>query len=282
MSASTRGRSTTMAGGRGPPRHVPSATVASVDAQGALVARGALLDHRDRGVRRRGRAEQGGGDRGQVLQPHQHHQGAAQPGQRRPVDQRVRVPGGTCPETTVNSCATPAVGHRDAGRAPGTAIALVTPGTTVTGTPAAAQASTSSPPRPKTYGSPPLSRTTNLPGQRPVDQDPVDLLLRARPARRGSSRRRPARRRARSSSSSSPGASRSATTTSAAASSRRPLHGDQLRVARPAADQRHAGRGRRRAAPRATVGEAGGEQVADRVADGHRPARVAAAEHRRR
>ena len=54
------------------------------------------------------------------------------------------------------------VGDRDAGQPPGTAIALVTPGTTVTGTPAAAQASTSSPPRPKTYGSPPLSRTTKL------------------------------------------------------------------------------------------------------------------------
>ena len=42
---------------------------------------------------------------------------------------------------------------------------VVTPGTMVTGTPASTQASTSSPPRPKTYGSPPLSRTTNRPAR---------------------------------------------------------------------------------------------------------------------
>ena len=72
--------------------------------------------------------------------------------------------GATCPETTVNSCATPRwVTGTPA--AAGTATALVTPGTTVTGTPAAAQASTSSPPRPNTYGSPPLSRTTNVPAR---------------------------------------------------------------------------------------------------------------------
>jgi hypothetical protein len=38
-----------------------------------------------------------------------------------------------------------------------------TPGTTSNGTPASAQALASSPPRPNTYGSPPLSRTTVLP-----------------------------------------------------------------------------------------------------------------------
>ena len=48
---------------------------------------------------------------------------------------------------------------------PGTAIALVTPGTTSTGTPAATHASTSSIPRPKTNGSPPLSRTTTRPAR---------------------------------------------------------------------------------------------------------------------
>ena len=49
--------------------------------------------------------------------------------------------------------------------ADGTAIALDTPGTTRVGIPAAAQASSSSPPRPKTNGSPPLSRTTDCPSR---------------------------------------------------------------------------------------------------------------------
>ena len=47
--------------------------------------------------------------------------------------------------------------------AAGPAIDEVTPGTTWTGTPAARQASTSSPPRPSTKGSPPLRRATRLP-----------------------------------------------------------------------------------------------------------------------
>jgi hypothetical protein len=45
----------------------------------------------------------------------------------------------------------------------GPAIAELIPGTTSNGTPAAAKASASSPPRPKTNGSPPLSRTTRRP-----------------------------------------------------------------------------------------------------------------------
>ena len=44
----------------------------------------------------------------------------------------------------------------------GTDVALVTPGTNSTGTPAAASSRHSSPPRPKTKGSPPLRRTTFL------------------------------------------------------------------------------------------------------------------------
>ncbi len=47
--------------------------------------------------------------------------------------------------------------------AAGTAMAALTPGTTSTATPARAHASISSPPRPKTKGSPPLRRTTSLP-----------------------------------------------------------------------------------------------------------------------
>ena len=49
--------------------------------------------------------------------------------------------------------------------AAGTEMALVTPEITRTGTPAFTQAATSSPPRPKTYGSPPLSRTTLFPAR---------------------------------------------------------------------------------------------------------------------
>ena len=46
---------------------------------------------------------------------------------------------------------------------PDAATAAVTEGTTSKGTPASAKASASSPPRPKTYGSPPLRRTTLFP-----------------------------------------------------------------------------------------------------------------------
>ena len=71
-------------------------------------------------------------------------------------------PGGRCPETTVNSWATPRWVTGMPATA-GTAIGLVSPGITVTGTPAARHASTSSYPRPNTKLSPPLNRTTRLP-----------------------------------------------------------------------------------------------------------------------
>ena len=58
-------------------------------------------------------------------------------------------PGGTCPDTTTISCATPRCETGTSATA-GAANALVTPGTTVTGTPASVQASTSSNPRPNT------------------------------------------------------------------------------------------------------------------------------------
>ena len=60
----------------------------------------------------------------------------------------------------------------------------VTPGTTsnVDARPRAARCA-SSPPRPKTNGSPPFSRTTTLPGARVLDEQPLGLLLRhLRPA----------------------------------------------------------------------------------------------------
>ena len=44
-------------------------------------------------------------------------------------------------------------------------MALVMPGTTSNGIPAAASASASSPPRPNTNGSPPLRRTTRFPAR---------------------------------------------------------------------------------------------------------------------
>src|SRR2546421_76076 len=104
----------------------------------------------------------------------------------------------------------------------GTATALVTPGTTVTGTPAAVQASTSSPPRPNTYGSPPLSRTTNRPSRARVTRMRL-LSSWARAGPSGLFEASTSSPSGRSSSSSNPGTSRSATTTSASASSRRPL-----------------------------------------------------------
>ena len=61
--------------------------------------------------------------------------------------------------------------------AAGPAIALETPGTTLTSMPAALQASASSLPRPKTNGSPPLSRTTVRPAPRVLHQQRVDLGL---------------------------------------------------------------------------------------------------------
>ncbi|TWJ27611.1 hypothetical protein JD81_01102 [Micromonospora sagamiensis] len=128
--------------------------------------------------------------------------------------------GARCPETTVNSWATPRWVTGMPATA-GTAIELVTPGTTVTGMPAAVQASSSSPPRPKTYGSPPLSRTTNAPADARstrirlisswVRDGPYGIFEASTSSTSGCS-----------SSRSSPGTSRSATTTSASASSRQP------------------------------------------------------------
>ena len=69
------------------------------------------------------------------------------------------------PVTTVNAADTPrwVMGMPAAA---GAAIADVIPGTISKGTPAAARASASSPPRPKTNGSPPLRRTTRFAGSR--------------------------------------------------------------------------------------------------------------------
>ena len=66
---------------------------------------------------------------------------------------------------------------RDARRAPGAAIAELTPGTTSNGMPAARSASASSPPRPNTNGSPPFRRTTRLPRRAARIMSAVDRLL---------------------------------------------------------------------------------------------------------
>ena len=105
--------------------------------------------------------------------------------------------------------------------AAGTASALVTPGTTSTGTPAARHASTSSPPRPSTNESPPLSRTTRWPARaRSTRTALISVCVRVcacgdLPASMISTA-------GSSSASSARGASRSTTTTSASASARRP------------------------------------------------------------
>ena len=117
------------------------------------------------------------------------------------------------------------------------AIALVMPGTTSNGTPAAASASASSPPRPNTNGSPPLSRTTRRAGAAPVDEQRVDLVLGQLDLARAPCRRDAARRRGARASSSAGDASRSYTTTSAAAQQLGAPHGQQARIARARADE---------------------------------------------
>ena len=96
-------------------------------------------------------------------------------------------------------------------------MADVTPGTTSNGTPAARSASASSPPRPKTNGSPPLSRTTTAWPVRPCSTSGASIsscVIVGRPgALPASTSRQPGGARA---SSASP-ASRSCTTTSARA-----------------------------------------------------------------
>ena len=182
----------------------------------------------------------------------------AQPAERRPVDRRPRVAPGRRARRRRRTPARRPRWVTGMPAAAGTAIALVMPGTTSTGMPGARRsASTSSPPRPKTNGSPPLSRTTNLPGQRVLDQGRVDRAPAPSTARTGSSprrsprRRRPARRAARR------GASRSVTTTSAWASSLPAADGDQPGVAGAAADQRDAGTGFAAASARAFEGAVG-------------------------
>ena len=120
----------------------------------------------------------------------------------------------------------------------GTATALVTPGTTSNGTPAATQASASSPPRPKTYGSPPLSRTTRRPAR--ACSTIVALICSCvRLCACGALPASTTTTSASSSPSSSRGASLSTITTSASRQRAAAADGDEPGVPGAAADERH-------------------------------------------
>ena len=144
-------------------------------------------------------------------------------------------PGGRCPEITVKSCATPRWVTGIPARA-GTATGLVSPGTTVTGTPAARQSLDllETPAEDRAVAA--LEPNHPLPGRHPVDQDPVDLLLRGGPAagslrRRSARRRRAAHRAARAGPAGRPPRRRPPSAPCA------PRHRDKLGVTRAAADR---------------------------------------------
>ena len=103
------------------------------------------------------------------------------------------------------------------------------PGTTSNGIPASARASASSPPRPNTNGSPPLSRTTHLALPARGRSAARRSAPGARSRRRAPCRRRSARRPARAGSRASAGISRSWTITSAADEQLQRAHGHQAR-----------------------------------------------------
>jgi hypothetical protein len=166
---------------------------------------------------------------------HQHDEGRPGDGQRVPVEQpvgrRVLVRG-----DDRDPARFAAHGHRDpGGRGPGDARRDA--GDDLDRDPVRAQLSASSPPRPNTNGSPPLSRTT-VSNRRPtVDEDRVDLVLgvaagaRVLPTSTSSAQGRPRRARARR--------------PAGRARSRRPCeqrhraHGQQVRVARAGAHEVH-------------------------------------------
>ena len=166
---------------------------------------------------------------------HQDDERAVEPGQLRPVVVRGRH---GCPDTTV-TCALTCRSVTAMPPSAGAARADDTPGTTSTTMPASSAARTSSMPRPKRNGSPPLRRTTRRPAGVVGDHQLLDAPLvgaaalaladvdravrragqcqhgRARPASRGGPRRRRrgAWRRDGSSRSGSPGPDRRARAT---------------------------------------------------------------------
>ena len=181
--------------------------------------------------------------------------------------------GGRWPESTVKSWATPRWVTGMPARA-GTATGLVSPGITVTGTPAARQASTSSKPRPKTKLSPPLNRTTRLPASARDDDQVVDGLLGGEPPARDL---RDVDQLGRAGQLAQQLARCEPVGDHDVGLHQRLAAGDrhQLGVAGPAADEHHAGR------PVAVVRRGDGalaQSLEDLVAHGRRAARVAIAQ----
>ncbi len=158
----------------------------------------------------------------------------------------------------------------------GAASAEVIPGTTVTGTPAAAHASHSSPPRPNTNGSPPLRRTTRFPARaRSTSTALISSCVRlcrcadlpqsmtstcGRQFVEQLARREPVHDDDIGVRDQPPAA-----------------HRDQIRVARAAADERHRSGRRRPGRPGAQLAHV--QRVGDRIAQRDRAPRIVAAVH---
>jgi len=96
-------------------------------------------------------------------------------GQRRPVD-RIRTRRCVMPVTKATAELQSAMGDRDAGVSQAADPALM-PGTMRNGTLASTRDRASSPPRPKTKGSPPLRRSTALCPHGELDQTQRDIGL---------------------------------------------------------------------------------------------------------
>ena len=267
----TTSPTTMIAGGRTcSARRAASASVPERGEHGALVGHRAVADHRDRVSRRgRPRSTSAAAIARRVLDRHHQHQRAAAAARAAvPVDQRVGVAGRQVAGHDGELVGDPAVGHRDPGDAPVPRPGWAARGSRVTGTPglAARQHLLEAAAEHEVVAA--LEPHHPLAGPGAVDEHPVDLAPAAAARPRGSLATSTSSTSARSSSSSSRGASRSATTTSAAASACRRGDGDQLGVARSAADQHHAGRvveraGRRRAGRRAAPSRMSSRSAAD-------------------
>ena len=220
------------------------------------------------------------GDRRRGVHAHEDDDGAAQPAERRPVDQRLRMPGRQVPGDDDELVGQPAVGDRDAGQARARAIALVTPGHHLDRRrPRPRTPRTSSMPRPKTNGSPPLSRTTRLPASACSTSSAL-ICSCAIDRPRGSFEASMTSTSGGSEASSDCGARWSATTTSACDERPAPAHGDQPRIARAAArPARRCRAARRPGVARRPVGDACRRSARRRRRRGRRPP---AADRRRR
>ena len=116
-------------------------------------------------------------DRAELPQRHVEHQHVGAACQRVPVEIGGSSPLASWPVANATLWARPrcVVGMPAAAVPP---MPALIPGTMRNGTPAAASASASSPPRPNISGSPPFSRTTRWPVARQADQALIDAQLR--------------------------------------------------------------------------------------------------------